>query len=851
MGVTVMGLTMGLTEWLIVAGVVGVVAVLVWLARRKGWILAGRRYARGRFLPASPPAAGGTARVIDAIVLGAAATILIAIVATRASSGGLMLALDTLPSKLATLNILLFAAVIVGGAVAVAIALLGRSGVGTIALAVVLSGYGLVLNTGCAGPNPDAVTVTDYTIEPRDIDIPGAELWVNGVHLGTLPYTASMEDFTAKVPEWTSPPEDYETSTIERTQHWYNNTATQTHKKWIRIEPPAAVNVGRDGDAKLAYYAQVRYAGEWAAVVGDSYTSGGNRWQQSAHSHFDLILPQRAQRLDTLLNQARLADYQVGDAWLDALDTYGHDGWIALQEAVVKEPAMRQVLIAWATRRHDLAAVTDADSAWRVFQRLCDKADKTAWYSTDSIDGLALSLLIPKLSPERLVGLAEETIATLPVQYFDFRYGHGWGNNHYHIFMMFGNYRHSPSTSCRWLFFTPAPSNEEGSVPPRATVLAHAVWLLHEHLESSGGPNLVQERVVPALIRWRADDGYYLAFDGVLSRLGGPAAYTWFMRRYGRTSGDPLPRQRSNWNDHTVLGRNNIPVNRWFLSLACFSGPLGREFRSQFDDDLIKFAEGLLAKSSDELDKGFLSYSLNGIDTFLFTDLDKGKDCLAARVWPSFKGHVLAKASKPLEAMWEYLIRMEPVSTTEQYVEAWRSVPKDQWNQQCAPAAMLTILPPDKRRAVLGAIRAEVERDAYFANSGPGEAQREVIFARLSCVLPDEDAARWIFDKLTGQDATAESREQARLWLEQTDRWHPLVELLAAADDPDLRLMAMGALREYPTPARRQLLEQLADDPNPAVRDAAREVQAHLKILAAESPARYASNATTPPGQSR
>jgi len=50
-------------------------------------------------------------------------------------------------------------------------------------------------------------------------------------------------------------------------------------------------------------------------------------------------------------------------------------------------------------------------------------------------------------------------------------------------------------------------------------------------------------------------------------------------------------------------------------------------------------------------------------------------------------------------------------------------------------------------------------------------------------------------------------------------------EMPAMSDDPDLQLMAMMALREHPSPEHQRLLQQLREDPVPAVMDAAKNVE--------------------------
>ena len=80
------------------------------------------------------------------------------------------------------------------------------------------------------------------------------------------------------------------------------------------------------------------------------------------------------------------------------------------------------------------------------------------------------------------------------------------------------------------------------------------------------------------------------------------------------------------------------------------------------------------------------------------------------------------------------------------------------------------------------------------------------------------------------------------LWLEHTERNSPLVPMLAKSEKPELRLMVMGAIKTLPTARHQEMLAQLVGDPDPTVRAAAEEVSEQLKVIAAEKPARYASD---------
>jgi hypothetical protein len=802
-----------------------VVGTLLWLARRKGWSLTGRRYRTGRFLASPAPSAGRTACIVEAAVLGASAAIIIAIVATNLNTGGLLGMLDELRPQYALANVIMFICAVFGAAVATLITLYGRTAIGTAVMAFVLIGYGFVLNGGRYPGSwflPARMTaqmaepVVECTIRPSGTNVEGAELWVNGVYLGKTPYKTTLDDFEAKVPYWPQPPADHDKDLVEVPEYELRGKSAGQLRRWIKFTLPDRPQSGPRWGPVTApasqpkpkeYYARVRYAGEWGLAGGSSgWGSSGGKLISHAETHFSTRFPQRQERLATLLDLARLADYHVDGQWLKALETYGRDGWEALQNATKSEPGFRDVLAAWATWPYGLEKVTDKETAWLALQAICDRADAVGKYSTDSIDGLAVEMLVPKLPAERLVDLAEKTVRqTAGTQYPSYSWGDG---------------PRGP-----W-FSTLESDGRKDSVRPHVFVQAHAVWKLNERLMSDEGPTIVQQRIVPALICWRS------GLDKTAVALGGPVAYEWLIRHDWRTRGEELWRSVRYEDWDYDFGAH---VNRWLAMLANLPGQCGRDFRAAHADEVMRLADELLGKIRTELHP----------PPFLFLDLDKGANSLAARYWPNFRTRAAGHHWQPLNQMWRYLMMMEPVSTVEQYVDAWRAVVKDQPDRQFA-IRELAPLPAGKRKTVIDAVRKEVLSDPRYAKGGSEEPWLSNILRALDEQLPDDVQARQIMEGLVRGGKDDPSPQNVALWLEHTRPDHPLVAMLAGADAPKLRLLALGALREHPTPEHRQMLDKLLNDADPAVRAVAAEVAERLKDLAAESPSRYASDSLSP-----
>jgi len=810
--------------WLIVAIVV---AALLWLARRKGWTLSGRRYAGGRFLPSSAPSAGRTARIVDATVLGVSAAIIIAVAATRRNAGGLMLMLDELQPQYATANVIMFICAVVGAAVAVFITLLGRAVTGTITMAIVLIGYGFVLNGGDYPrswflPKQMADPVVEYTIYTTGTNVEGAELWVNGVYLGKTPYRGTLDEFEAKVPYWTQPPADYETDTVEIPRYWPRGSRTAVERRWIRFELPKRPSRPTPGPGappsrkEKTYYARVRYAGQWG-LAGSNRGSGGGRFTYRANSHFAVTFPQRQKRLEALLNKARLADYRVGPEWLEAIETYNEDGWIALRKVTDDEPEMMEVLDAWANWRYGLDKVTDEESAWKTFERICREADQQRQYLTPSVAGRAVELLVPKLPRQRLLDMAGTLIRE--TDWFGF---FKWQMNGR---LQFG---YSQRPGGVYLGGDSGSGSFAGGrggsrhLPMTGYPVAHAVWMLYEIQ-----PAVVRERIVPEIVRWQYKAGPIHPMLAA-AYFGGPAIDQFLLRQNWHAE----PRQLE-WDER--LNMSGEEANKWLFLLAYLNDDAGRQFRREHAGAMMNLANEFYRDSN---------LGWNTHMDFIFID-----PWLAKEYWPRFSR--LARQKSPdyaLETQWQYLLKMGETATATMFVEAWQETNIDLGDYHNAIDLLDQLESSTQAEVVKQLVRQVQDHPENLARMLNDSRQRtEQIISVLEYYTHgskrQREAAALYRNLQEGRPTDQERlRKNVPSWLTHAQPDSLLVEMLARSEDSDLRLMVMGALREHPTPEHRRLLEQLLEDPDPAVRTAARDGTAQLKTLAAESPSCYASD---------
>lgn len=764
------------------------------------------------FLPAPPPAPEWASRVAEATALAAAGLTILGMKATDSNAGGLMLLLDKLTPGAATLNVTVFACA-TAGVLAATLVALWRTGPGAILMGVVLAAYAWVfgypnrLTERLVRPSERSITAR-YTI--RTGDIVGADLWVNGVLLGRTPVETTLADFLERIPYWPKPLKGCGDGTDEVRLLHYGPTgkSTSIRQRCITFRAPRQEPRlgGRDLSHNLdgrQYYACVKLDGECGFGLGTGSGASGSRYKRSYETRLHVDFLSHRERMEKLLDMARLSDCRATSAWFRAMDSYGKRGWMALRRAAMREPELMPMLDAWAAWRYQLDGATNAGTAWRAFLRVCAAADEQREYHTASVDGRATELLVPKLDPEQLARHAEALLK---------RYRGGPG------FARCEEYG-------RVQFEVVVPRDgSEARIPPSAAVVAHAVWMLDEQLdrEDDSTPNIVERRVTPALIRWFP----YPYRSEAAGALGGPAIERFLIRQDWRR---PV---RSHGGDHRArLSSMGVNANRWLHLLANLRGPFGAQFRARHEDLLLRLADRLVSGPGG---------AVRPPEDFLFLDLDRGTRSLAVRHWPRYRAAAVKWKHDSLDAQWAYLTRMEPLSTVEMYLDTWRRAAQDYPWQQGA-FRWLESLPDVKRQAVIDAIVHEVDESRNPPKQWPGTfvGWREHVVNELKARGTDRRVAEETLAELHA-DPSADRRSRVALWLEHTRPDHPLVGLLAQQEDPQLRLLAVPALKAHPTRHNREILQRLLTDPDLQVKAAATKVDGELIALAARDPMDFA-----------
>ncbi len=791
-------------------------------------------------LPKSALGGTWTSRIAEAIVLLCAGGSICLFTATNPSTNGYLLRLGELRPEFARVNLMVALCAGSGVLLAMLVCLLWRTWAAMILLAVVLCGYGLVLN----GPehileslvSHEGMRPTEwYTITHTGSGI-SADLWVNGVYLGKTPVETTLTEFLEKVPYWPKPPEDFNDDVYKEPDYSERGVYNREYKKWIefklskryksRLEQRAEDKLRHELIRKdpnkwheyqrhsrlrrKKYYAQVKLGDEWGySIRGGSFTGGGGGPIYKLHSNLGVVFPDRNRRLARLLDRARLSDYRVDEEWFKAAETFYDDGWLAVRRAMDDEPQMLQVFDDWAKWRYDLDEVTDAKSAWKMFERICREADELGYYATNTVTGRAVELLAPKLDQEQLIKRTVGIISSYQ--------NLGWKSWRMNDRLQFGmSYRQAGfSTGARrttgaWI------GGSGPKIPISAFAVAHAVWMLYESQSIVEGPNIIQERIIPAVICWNHKKMNMLR---IAARFGGPEIERFLLRQNWRANPDDLP-----WRQ-----RMRVPfggeVNGWLYLLANLDSQTGRKFRQENNRRLMKMTDEFAKDSDHEV-----SDELN----FLFLDLDLGKDSLAIRYLPRFK-ELTSSEHYSLRLQIEYLIKAEPVSTPQMYVQTLRNFRGDYRDCHDAFDRFGKMeLELDKRKQIFDAMTEAIEADVsnLEGEDDPNELRRRVLQNLKDELLP-WTKHNWAEDILSQlkEGRRDYKADEIAAWVEHEEQGHPLVKMLAGAGEARLRVLVMGAVREHPTPENRALLDKLLNDSDDAVRAAAERTAEELKAF--------------------
>ena len=788
--------------WLLVGVPLAVLIWFLWYGRR-----------RGRSLARGAPRAARAVRFCEALALaliGGAMLLFLALY--RDINRVPALFADEVPAPMKALHWQQLSIAAAGLAIGVGLAYWRYVTTAVLLLTGLFAVTGFVVNEGLMEMPETTRQAIEGTPIPLEIhlsdDVRGADVWVNGVHVGQTPVRTTVEDLLAKAPEWTQVPEIEGPDEYHSIPHYTIRGKGASHyRRWIRYPFSVRTSVEPGGvTLQRKLFFRVRFQDvEGFGMRHQGSGHGGGRvfgTIQPVSVQLNAFFPKWDEHIEFLVDRARLADYQVGPEWFNSIRSYGSRGWELLGRGATDEPELANIRDAWARRQYGLTDVRDSKSAWRVLESICAEADKRARYASDSPAGRAVELLVAQLDQEQLVRRAERFLAHRHSVSTGSSMSYGVRN---------GRFQFATHPDYGW---QPRDGISAGVLP-----VAHAIWCLDERLDAEHprSDNIVERRVTPALMRIDPDRQSMLELAAV---LGGSAYEQSLSRRDWRSR--PSPHDY----DDTIHVNGDIPVNRWFYLLATQDSPSGARFRAANADGVLRLAESLIENRTSDIRRGYWDSELD----FLF--LDTEGQSLAMTFWPRFKelAGIDADPYEKITVLWAYLARAYPDSTPKMFVDVYRECGGEE-RLQNSTFTPLDLLPPDGKFAVLESLLVEIDgrleqEDPEAIRMGRSiyKMDRDELPSRMLLLRCEAAAKRFV--AYVASDDSTRYRDAIAEWVANTRPHIAVLKGLAASDDPDLRRMAVGAALNDPMPSYRQVMSDLEDDSAEEVREALKDAMA-------------------------
>jgi hypothetical protein len=688
-------------------------------------------------------------------------------------------------------------------------------------------------SSGSATSRPTKPPNTPIRFELMD-QLPGADVWVNGVNLGKTPIEISARELLSKVPEWPSYSLERKAVYEDSPGNKWTDSTGKTYSRWgwcpLHIQP------------YIAHSSELYFRVDFGGVPGYSEKAERERFRtgtpdESYVVKLDTVFPQWDHEIETLLDRARLQDYSIDETWKTAFQSYGEFGKRALEVSRVKEPRMVGLKDIDPALTAMLRDVNDSTSAWRLLMKIEDEARRTRSYDSGNANGLAVDQIVPLLDPQQLIDHALELLRTTK--------------------------NPDPSGYRRWPEGRFATYEDGGSKPREEAALfpvAQAIWRLDQALDSQLAPastgdaansrvdletilgtriypgmsdaveasndNIVEQLLTPELLRMSYDAPNRLRYAEV---LGGSVYEAFLLRNDWQTPAtDPFGADR--------IGDRSNYVNKWSVRLMRLRSPLGAEFRRQQQSNLLEIARRGLTSSS--LSPQLFSGDLD----FLFFDREYSKDhpSLAMQFWREVKA-VTADDSvhQSLQIRWDYLGRLWPESTPSMFIDvvddAFRN--SDYVHFVELPSSMpvrdqyqvLMAVLADRQKRVSELARVSGDDNNYMMPRQKHlsliNSVREMLY-RLHC----EEAAAQLLADMKAEPDHSWHRNLAN-FLKYDTTHEDLIRLIATGDDIKLQRDVLPTIQNHPIPERVKLLDVLLKSTDETIRTEAEAVRAYLEKL--------------------
>lgn len=607
----------------------------------------------------------------------------------------------------------------------------------------------------------------------------GADLFVNGVHVGQTPLSVSVVELFRKIPVWTY--DDCRAHNRAEADQDAVLKLPESHRtRWESAHLGLNRRQLAEFDARNVFV-----AADYNGMKG--YTRPASLKTQSKSTHEIALhtrFPVWEAQIEELLDRARMQGYAPSAQWYKAFESYGSTMWARLYELSHDEPEVLTLLDNWARQRYTLQTVDSSSSAIEKLNGICEEVahDKERTYDSRSLRGRAVDLLVPVMNTSDLVAFAERFAgAEMPRSF-------------------------SRSVDATSQFFLRVDSVACDRDFLRLLPVVHALRSKDKALDrESATANEIEERFAPVLLRRHCLD------EAIL--LGGPVTEKYLSRQDWRA---PVDDDRA----YVSVGINENRVNMWFMTLARLDSEAGHRFRREHAGELLDVARTAFGPSN--LDDSSVPRSLD----FLFLDAAEphARPSLAMQFWGHFD-RILGSDDAALAMRWDYLGKMWPESTPNMFAEAFM-----QTDSESFWASLPRTMSAADRFAVYFAVYEAVDK-RLASNPDEGRTRRHLEKIRREIeTLPHAAAASMFIARYESGEypyTTDHLHEQIRF---DTTR-HDHVAQLAEHEDPEFRRAALAPIRNHPIPRRLKLLETLVHDSDASVAAEARTIRLELDLL--------------------
>ncbi|MEZ5942995.1 MAG: hypothetical protein R3C18_16500 [Planctomycetaceae bacterium] len=640
-------------------------------------------------------------------------------------------------------------------------------------------------------------------------NIEGADLWINGVHLGKTPYETTDIELFSKVKPWEHDErrEAEKMGGDERVVYHTPQGQMLTQWGWCPLHLH-----GVQDSSNLYYRVELNGVSGYSHVSSQESVGPSNSPDWVRLMTLDTVFPAWETSIEELLDRARMNNYEVDAEWWDAFESYGSFASQRLNGALREEPQLKQLLMRRAERKVQLDSVIDAASAWRVLMEIEAQVSQAHEYHSESDMGLAVDFLVPFLDEEQLVNYALIAMKRWPRADLGSTMWTTTG---------FGTY--GTAGTNHGTFGGSGHGDEVGAWP-----IAHAVWRLDQRLDAASRPtlaqgdlngsletwidpttdNLVERRIVPELIKLSRENSNAVRYAGVL----GGSAYERFVVRHNwrEPATDPF-------NGNVRIGVSEVYMNGWFHKLVRLDSPLGTEFRRQQKDRLLDIARDAFDENS------IMVGSIPDGVEYLFLDSGNAgnRPSLAMQFWPKFDGmmHAVPEHSRQeaLRESWTYLARMWPESTEEMFAKSFADAAENS-DYIYVPNFPDDFPASEQFKILSGVIESEEQRVSKLPDDpeeqrydGPkhraqrGLSQLKERLFELPCI----ESAELLVTEMTA-DPKHSWRGRLQGFLAYDREHEDLLRLITNTGGAELQKQIIPALETHPIPSRRELLRKLA-----------------------------------------